>query len=138
MASRTIAFVVILAINQNSSICWLSLMASGINNQDPVSEARRFIFCGSCVVMQKIQKLFCWECGLSYHRTCSNLGHKSEHSSICWLCLMASDINNQDPVSEARRFIYCGSCLVMQKIQKLFCRECGLSYHRICSNLGHK
>ena len=24
---------------------------------------------------------------------------------------MASDINNQDPVSEARRFIYCGSCV---------------------------
>ena len=62
-------------------------------------------------MMQKIEKkLFCRECGLSYNRTCSNLGHKSEQSSICWLCLMASGINNQDPVLEAGRFIYCGSC----------------------------
>ena len=84
-------------------------MASDINNQDPVSGARRFIYCGSCWVMQKIQKLFCRECGLSYHRICSNLGH-IEQSSICGLSLMASGINNQDPVSEARRFISCGSC----------------------------
>ena len=48
VASRTIALVVILAINKNSSICWLCLMASGINNQDPVSEAGRFIYCGGC------------------------------------------------------------------------------------------
>ena len=61
-------------------------------------------------MMQKRQKLFCQECGLSYHHTCSNLDHKKEQSSFCCLSYMALGINNQDPVSEARRFIDCGSC----------------------------
>ena len=33
-------------------------MASGINNQDPVSKAWRFIYCGSCKVMQKKRSFF--------------------------------------------------------------------------------
>ena len=39
------------------------------------------------MVMQKRQKLFCRECGLSYHHICSNLGHKQEQSSILWKLL---------------------------------------------------
>ena len=84
-------------------------MASDINNQDPVSEARRIIYCGSCVVMQKIQKVFA---GSVASRTIILVVILAinKNSSICWLSLMASGINNQDAVSESRRFIYCGSC----------------------------
>ena len=39
-------------------------MASGINDQDLVSEARRFDECGSCgeVVRMRQEKLVCLEC----------------------------------------------------------------------------
>ena len=41
-------------------------MTSGINDQDLVSEARRFGECGSCgeVVRMRQEKLACLECGL--------------------------------------------------------------------------
>ena len=49
-------------------------MASGINDQDLVSEARMFGECGSCgeVVRMRQEKLVCLECHLY---TC-NLDHK--------------------------------------------------------------
>ena len=75
MASPTIILVVIFTINKNRVLFvgLLDLMASGINDQDLVSEARRFGECGSCgeVVRMRQEKLVCLECHLY---TC-NLHH---------------------------------------------------------------
>ena len=53
-------------------------MTSATNDQDLVSEARRFGECGSCgeVVRMRQEKLACLECGLLFHGSFSNLDHK--------------------------------------------------------------
>ena len=69
------SILVIFIINKNRVLFgFLSLMASGINDQDLVSEARRFDECGGCgeVVRMRQEKLVCLECHLY---TC-NLDHK--------------------------------------------------------------
>ena len=71
------SILVIFIINKNKVLFvrLLGLMASGINDQDLVSEARRFGECGSCgeVVRMRQEKLnVCLECHLY---TC-NLHHK--------------------------------------------------------------
>ena len=70
------SILVILILNKNRVLFvgLLGLMASGINDQDLVSEARRFDECGSCgeVVRMRDEKLVCLECHLC---TC-NLVHK--------------------------------------------------------------
>ena len=74
MASPTIILVVIFTIKKNRVLFvgLLGLMASGINDQDLVSEARRFDECGSCgEVLRMRQKVVCLECHLY---TC-NLHH---------------------------------------------------------------
>ena len=70
------SILVILIINKNR-VLFVGLfgsMASGINDQDLVSEARRSDECGSCgeVVRMRQEKLVCLECHLN---TC-NLHHK--------------------------------------------------------------
>ena len=70
------SILVILIINKNRVLFvgLMGLMTSRINDQDLVSEARRFDECGSCgeVVRMRQEKFVCWECILY---TC-NLDHK--------------------------------------------------------------
>ena len=70
------SILVIFIINKNRVLFvgLLGLMAPGINDQDLVSEARRFDECGGCgeVVRMRQEKLVCLECHLY---TC-NLDHK--------------------------------------------------------------
>ena len=69
------SILVIFIINKNRVLFvgLLGLMASGINDQDLVSEARRYDECGICgeVVNMRQEKLVCLECHLN---TC-NLDH---------------------------------------------------------------
>ena len=75
-AGSATSILVILILNKNRVLFvgLLGLMTSGINDQDLVSEARRFDGCGSCgeVVRMRQEKLVCLECHLY---TC-NLDHK--------------------------------------------------------------
>ena len=70
------SILVIFIINKNRVLFvgLLGLMASGINDQDLVSWARRFDECSSCgeVVRMRQEKLVCLECHLY---TC-NLDYK--------------------------------------------------------------
>ena len=69
------SILVIFIINKNRVLFvgLLGLMASGINDQDLVSEARRFDECDSCrEVVRMRQEVVCLECHLY---TC-NIHHK--------------------------------------------------------------
>ena len=74
------SILVIFIINKNRVLFvgLFGLMASGINDQDLLSDARRFDECKRCgeVVRMRQEKLVCLECGLLFHRSFSNLDHK--------------------------------------------------------------